>query len=118
MQRSISSADIILNFLEVSTHVVLYELKFYQPEIFEQQQIYGLPVFQSRHQDVNAYIDRFFSNSRALIEAGLVRKVIFNILDSFVVFLDDVFGIWANVFGIFDDVIGNHNNISIGIGVV
>ena len=76
-----ASVDVLLEFWEVCVHAVLHSQLLYPVEIFEERHLYGLPVWQSRHPDVNAYIRRVLSNARPLLAAGLVRKLILNVIE-------------------------------------
>lgn len=48
--------DILLEFLEVAIHSVLYSRKLYPDSIFVAKKKYGVAVFQAVHPDVAKYI--------------------------------------------------------------
>lgn len=66
----------LLDFFEVSVHTILYVRNIYPRSIFEKRLKYNVPVWMSRHRDVNSYIVRALQNSKQLLEQGLVEKIV------------------------------------------
>ena len=52
-------AEILLEFWEVAVHTVLYIYELYPRDIFEERRYGSMPVFQSRHPDVNEYVSNW-----------------------------------------------------------
>jgi mitotic spindle assembly checkpoint protein MAD2B len=66
--ESIKPVDILIDFLEVAIHAVLYAREVYPPFLFEQRRKYSVNIFRCRHPGVIQYIQRVLKNSRALFE--------------------------------------------------
>ena len=74
-------AEILLEFWEVAVHTVLYIYQLYPRDIFEERRYGSMPVFQSRHPDVNGYVKRVLGNAKPLVERGLAESLILGIKD-------------------------------------
>ncbi|CAN0564148.1 unnamed protein product, partial [Ectocarpus sp. 12 AP-2014] len=48
--------DNLVEFLEAATHSLLHSRRAYPQDIFERRRKYGVPVWMSRHPELNAYI--------------------------------------------------------------
>ena len=66
----------ILSFLEVAIHSILYMREVYPSTLFERRRKYGIPVWMSRHPDLNTYIVKVLRNSKPFFDRGLVRRII------------------------------------------
>ena len=83
--------DIFLEFVECVVHQILYIRQIYPEctnklsheyacfslfyisvDIFEKRLKYGVSVWQSRHSEVNNYIERVLDNSKLLLEHVIV----------------------------------------------
>ena len=73
--------DVLLEFWEVCTHAVLHTQRLYPEAVFEERLLYGLPVRQARHPDINNYVRRVLSNTRQLVVTGLARTLVLTVLD-------------------------------------
>lgn len=79
---SSSNVDFLLEFWECCIHTVLHKQRIYPREIFEERIMYHIPVFQSRHPDVNNYIGRVLNNARPIVEARAAEKLMMEVKDS------------------------------------
>jgi hypothetical protein len=68
--------NICCELLECYTHTILKCRKIYPDNIFEQRSMYGELVYQSRHPDINNYIQTVIDNAKPLIKCGLAEKFI------------------------------------------
>lgn len=59
--------DLLLEFLEVAFHGILYYRKIYPLEIFERKKIYGVGTWMSQHPEVNEYIDNVLATIKQAI---------------------------------------------------
>ncbi|EFN76940.1 mitotic spindle assembly checkpoint protein MAD2B [Harpegnathos saltator] len=64
-QDKIVGTDILLEFLEMAFHHVLFFRKIYPKEIFVKRKIYGIVVYTSEHPELNEY---FFNALNAIKE--------------------------------------------------
>ncbi|CAN0369266.1 unnamed protein product, partial [Scytosiphon promiscuus] len=48
--------DIVVEFLEAAIHTLLQSRRAYPQDIFERRRKYGVPVWMSRHPELNTYI--------------------------------------------------------------
>ncbi|KAF7993211.1 hypothetical protein HCN44_006271 [Aphidius gifuensis] len=78
------SKDLLVEFLEVAFHGILYYRKIYPEEIFEKQKLYGIGIWVSQHPDVNEYIDNVLVTIKEIIAIAdnSIKCVNFSILDS------------------------------------
>lgn len=60
--------DILLEFLEVAFHYILFSRKIYPKEIFVKRKIYGITVHVSEHPELNEYLSNILSAIRELIK--------------------------------------------------
>jgi hypothetical protein len=67
----------LVEFLTVCIHTLLYVRNIYPESIFEQRRYLGMSCWQSRHPDINNYVNKVIDNSRSLIESNLVERFIF-----------------------------------------
>ncbi|KAF8516747.1 DNA-binding protein [Hysterangium stoloniferum] len=68
------TARAIVEFLEVAIHNILYVRQIYPPDLFSRRKKYDVPVWRSRHPELNAYIS-------GAVKAGTVEKVVMVIKD-------------------------------------
>eukprot|EP00752_Nemacystus_decipiens_P003786 g3486.t1 len=68
--------DVFVEFLEAAVHSLLHARRLYPPDIFERRRKYGVPVWMSRHPELNSYIHEVLLRARSLMEHGVVRKVL------------------------------------------
>ncbi|XP_012289114.1 mitotic spindle assembly checkpoint protein MAD2B [Orussus abietinus] len=66
-QDKIVGADILLEFLEVAIHNILYVRKLYPEEIFVRRKVYSTAVHVSQHPELNEYIQNVLIAIRELI---------------------------------------------------
>uniref|UniRef100_A0A7S1HTY5 HORMA domain-containing protein n=1 Tax=Eutreptiella gymnastica TaxID=73025 RepID=A0A7S1HTY5_9EUGL len=71
-------ADVLLQFLEVATHTVLFCRQVYPVEVFEERRKYGAPVWISRHPALRDYVSRTVLSLRDWMSQGLIER--FNII--------------------------------------
>ncbi|XP_046432135.1 mitotic spindle assembly checkpoint protein MAD2B [Neodiprion fabricii] len=76
-QQQIVGADILLEFLEVAFHNILYVRNLYPKEIFVRKQIYGIATQVSEHPELNTYLKEVLNSIRELIrhDENSVRKI-------------------------------------------
>lgn len=67
-QDKIIASDILLEFLEVAFHNILYYRKLYPAAIFAKKRIYGTTIHVSQHPDVNRYITNVLACVQDLIQ--------------------------------------------------
>lgn len=63
-------SDILLEFIHVALHYLLYIRGIYPPNLFEKAQKYGLSILQCRHPLVNSYITTLLSAIKPDIDGG------------------------------------------------
>lgn len=61
--------------LEVTIHTLLCIRGVYPPTTFARRRAYGVPVYQSRHPEVRAYIANVVAALSKELELGLLRRV-------------------------------------------
>ncbi|CAM9153688.1 unnamed protein product [Ascophyllum nodosum] len=69
-------ADIINEFIEAAVHTLLHARRVYPQAIFERRRKYGVPVWMSRHPDLNDYIYQVLLRTKVFISQGIIRKVL------------------------------------------
>ncbi|KAK7861952.1 hypothetical protein R5R35_006321 [Gryllus longicercus] len=69
------SGDILLEFLEIAIHTVVYSRRLYPDTIFVKKKLYGTPVYCSIHPEVNSYITESLKGIQELIKKNEVKKV-------------------------------------------
>lgn len=76
-QQQLVGSDILLEFLEVAFHNILYARNLYPKEIFTRKKIYGLGVQVSEHPELNAYLKEVLNSISELIKQDetSVRKI-------------------------------------------
>ena len=58
----------VAEFFEVAVHQVLFARNIYPHALFERRSVYGVPVWMSRHPDLNAYIAEAVDAARELLQ--------------------------------------------------
>ncbi|XP_015114783.1 mitotic spindle assembly checkpoint protein MAD2B [Diachasma alloeum] len=83
-QCQIVSTDILLEYLEVAFHGILYHRKIYPTEIFGRKKIYGAGVWISEHPEVNEYLKNVLEAVREALTADItsIKRLNFIIVDS------------------------------------
>eukprot|EP00937_MAST-01D_sp_MAST-1D-sp2_P004199 g4199.t1 len=66
----------LVEFLEVAVHQVLYARAVYPPELFERRAIYGVPVWMSRHPDLNRYVGDAVRAAHMLLRVGQLKDFV------------------------------------------
>jgi hypothetical protein len=79
-QRS-ELVDIVLSFLEILFHGVLYYRGVYPPALFERHRAYGMAVWRSRHPQLNTAIHEVLFALKPPLLKGVVEAVSLVILD-------------------------------------
>jgi len=69
------TAETITSFLEISLHTILCLRSIYPPSTFTRRRSHGVPVYQSRHPQVQSYISEICSVLGKEIERGNARRV-------------------------------------------
>ncbi|CAM9221434.1 unnamed protein product [Laminaria digitata] len=67
--------EIVVDFMEAAVHTLLHARRVYPQDIFERRRKYGVPVWMSRHPDLNHYIFQVLLQAKSLMVDGVVRKV-------------------------------------------
>ncbi|CAG4953703.1 unnamed protein product [Colias eurytheme] len=70
-------SDIILEFLGVAFHNVLYYASVYPRSIFETRKKYSVVVYRSMHPEVNEYIDLCLKSAAECLKSGQLKRVEF-----------------------------------------
>ncbi|XP_021922607.1 mitotic spindle assembly checkpoint protein MAD2B isoform X3 [Zootermopsis nevadensis] len=70
-----AASDILIEFLEVAIHNVLYVRNIYPTSIFVRRKKYGVPVQMSTHPYLNEYITECLKTIKDLLTKNEVRKV-------------------------------------------
>lgn len=90
LNEAISS--IFLELLSALIHTALRYRKIYPEVLFQQRALYGISVWQCRHNDVCVYITTVLDNMKPLLESGLLDRVLMttfksdgNVLDQLVI---------------------------------
>jgi mitotic spindle assembly checkpoint protein MAD2B len=74
-------SDILIDFLEVAVHNVLYIRNIYPESIFVRRKKYGVPVQMSTHPYLNEYISECLKTIKELLKKNEVRKVTVTFFD-------------------------------------
>jgi mitotic spindle assembly checkpoint protein MAD2B len=56
--------------------------KIYPEQLFERRAKYEIPVFMSRHPDLNQYIARVLGSARTFLEKGALERFVVLVSDS------------------------------------
>jgi len=83
-QEFLAVLDTFIEFLIVAIHQILYERSIYLPRTFTAVEIYRLPVQQSRHPGLCAYINHAATVIRDAILSGMIKRI------SVVIFVQDL----------------------------
>ncbi|GFG35471.1 hypothetical protein Cfor_09126 [Coptotermes formosanus] len=78
---SVTASDILIEFLEVAVHNILYVRNIYPASIFVRRKKYGVPVQMSTHPYLNEYITECLKTIRDLLQKNEVRKVTLTFFD-------------------------------------
>ncbi|WWC71048.1 uncharacterized protein I206_105001 [Kwoniella pini CBS 10737] len=68
-------ADAIISFLEISLHTILYLRSVYPATTFSRRRAHGVPIYQSRHPQVRAYITTVITALAPEIHNGKLRRM-------------------------------------------
>ncbi|KAE8746423.1 hypothetical protein FOCC_FOCC006918 [Frankliniella occidentalis] len=71
--RSIDIVDILVEFLEVSIHHLLFLRNLYPPSIFVLRKMYNIPVQVSQHPGLNQYIIETLRSAKALLRSSHLK---------------------------------------------
>jgi mitotic spindle assembly checkpoint protein MAD2B len=71
----VTASDILIDFLEVAVHNVLYVRNIYPESIFVRRKKYGVPVRMSTHPHLNEYVTECLKTIRELLKRNEVQKV-------------------------------------------
>lgn len=63
-------------FLSVCVHTILHAREIYPSQIFEQRRYLGVSVWQSRHPDVNAYVQQVIENAHSILQKNLAERFV------------------------------------------
>ncbi|KAK1925667.1 DNA-binding protein [Papiliotrema laurentii] len=69
------TADALASFLEIVIHTILCIRQVYPPTTFTRRRAHGVPVYQSRHPQVCAYISELVGAIARELELGKVKRV-------------------------------------------
>ncbi|KAL7420084.1 hypothetical protein Q5752_005049 [Cryptotrichosporon argae] len=69
------TVEALSSFLEVALHTILYLRQIYPPTTFARRRSHGVPVYQSRHPDVRAYVADVVHAIAREMGRGAVRRV-------------------------------------------
>ncbi|GAB5033650.1 mitotic spindle assembly checkpoint protein mad2b [Nannochloropsis oceanica] len=73
---------VLLEFLEVAVHQVLYNRGVYPSAVFERRRKYDVPVFMSRHPDLNLYIHEVMQAAGGMLMEGSIDKIVLTLYGS------------------------------------
>ncbi|WVF68763.1 hypothetical protein IAT40_003535 [Kwoniella sp. CBS 6097] len=68
-------ADAIVSFLEISIHTILYLRQVYPASTFTRRRAHSVPVYQSRHPQVRAYIANVVGALSGEVHSGKLRRM-------------------------------------------
>ncbi|WVQ84363.1 hypothetical protein IAT38_006515 [Cryptococcus sp. DSM 104549] len=68
-------ADAITSFLEIALHTILCIRNIYPPSTFTRRRAHSVPVYQSRHPSVRAYISQVIAAISPEIHQGRLRRL-------------------------------------------
>lgn len=80
--QKMGPVDVLLEFIEVSIHNILFIRKLYPSSIFTLKKKYGVPVHVSQFPDLNSYISECLRAIKELIKLGQLQMVIVCFYDS------------------------------------
>ncbi|KAK3931832.1 Mitotic spindle assembly checkpoint protein MAD2B [Frankliniella fusca] len=73
--RSLGVVDILVEFLEVSIHQLLFLRNLYPPTIFVLRKMYNIPVQVSKHPGLNQYITESLRSARELLKNSNLKSL-------------------------------------------
>lgn len=74
--------DLLLTFLEVAIHSILFARRVYPEAVFERRKQYGVAVWMSRHPKLNDCIHEALYHMKAPIMKGAVEAVVMLLVDA------------------------------------
>ena len=74
-------ADVLIEFLEVAFHSILYLRNVYPKSIFYMRKKYQVPVFLSRQPEVNDYINESLKTAKFLIKENGMKSIFLTIVN-------------------------------------
>ena len=69
-------ANVILSFIEVATHSLLFYRGLYPPSVFEKRKEYGLACWMSRHPALNASIADSLAAAKPHLLRGTIESIV------------------------------------------
>lgn len=72
---------LLLDFLEVSFHQILYRREVYPEPLFCLRKKYNIPVFMVSEPQITSYIVQNLASTRKWIEEETVKKIVLSLLD-------------------------------------
>lgn len=73
--ESKTRSDVLIEFLEIAIHDILYYRNIYPPNIFSLKKKYNIPIYVSKHPKVNEYITECLKTAKELLEANVVKRI-------------------------------------------
>jgi mitotic spindle assembly checkpoint protein MAD2B len=70
-----SATEVLSEVIEAAIHIILCARGVYPLAIFERRRLHGIPVYMSRHPDLNTYIATVLLNAKPLLRAGAVDGI-------------------------------------------
>ncbi|KAK0060737.1 mitotic spindle assembly checkpoint protein MAD2B [Biomphalaria pfeifferi] len=67
--------DILVEFIEVSIHCILYNRNLYPQGVFEKRNKYNVPVQMCQHPEVRSYVNSIIESLALLLSEGRVDKI-------------------------------------------
>ena len=75
-------SDILLSFIEVAVHSLLFVRQVYPPSVFEKRKEFGVGVWMSRHPTLNASISGALAAAKPAMLRSAVESIVLVILDA------------------------------------
>ncbi|XP_013188021.2 mitotic spindle assembly checkpoint protein MAD2B [Amyelois transitella] len=75
-------ADIMVEFLAVAFHNILYYASVYPKNVFETRRKYNIVVYQCIHPEIKQYIDLCLKSASECLKAGQLHRIIFSVTNN------------------------------------
>lgn len=73
--ESKTRSDVLIEFLEIAIHDILYYRNIYPENIFTLKKKYNIPIYVSKHPKVNEYITECLKTAKELLEGNVVKQI-------------------------------------------
>ncbi|GIM08244.1 hypothetical protein Vretimale_12323 [Volvox reticuliferus] len=76
------SAQIVTQYFDYAVQSILYQRGVYPSEAFKQKKEYGIMLWVSNDESLNAYLSTVLTQAKAWLESGKLRQMVLVIVDA------------------------------------